>query len=224
MVIVACPVTDCTYATPDVDASVVASLLNLHNNEHTRTGSEVRLSKKQKPPKIERPKIGKESSEETWNIFLTRWNMFAGDTEMTAEETVHQLFNCCEEELGDEILRGHPNAASGTQQELLDVIKRLAVLPVAISVRRSELLSTLQDHGEAIRSFAAKLKGKAATCAYTVNCTKHGCDQRINFTDVIVKDVIVAGLVDDEIRKDVLGWTELDQSSVDQVVTFIEGK
>ena len=226
MVVIACPVTGCNYETPDVEASVVASLLNLHNNEHLRNGSpgETRSAKKQKPPKLERPKIGKESSEENWNIFCTRWTMFVRDTEMTTEETLHQLFNCCDDELGDEILRGYPNAISGTERELLDVIKKLAVFPVAISVRRSELISTRQDHGEGIRSFVAKLKGKAATCAYTANCTSSTCEQIINFTDVIVKDVIVAGLVDDDIKKDVLGWADLDIKSVDETVNFIEAK
>ena len=42
--------------------------------------------------------------------------------------------------------------------------------------------------------------------------------------DVIVKDVLVAGLVDDDIRKETLGWSELDDKTIDQTVTYIEGK
>ena len=154
MVVIECPVTGCDYKTPDYEVSLVIPLLNLHNNEHVRnTSIEVQSGNKQKPPKIERPKIGKESSEETWNVFRTRWTMFERGTEMTQEETIQQLFNCCDMDLGDEILRGHPNSVSGTVNGLMEVIKKLAVLPVALSVRRAELISTKQDHGEGIHSF-----------------------------------------------------------------------
>ena len=219
MPIIACPVSSCEYKTEDVEANVAVALLTLHNHEHV-----AHTGKKQKPPKIDRPKIGKESSEETWNMFHTKWTMFMQSTDMSTEETVQQLFNCCEEDLGNDILRGHPDCISGTLEDLLDVIKKLAVIPVAVSVRRSELISTKQDHGEGIRSFVAKLKGKAATCAYTMKCSSTTCTQIINFTDIMVKDVMVAGLVDDDIRKDVLGWADLDDKSVNETINFIEAK
>ena len=45
-----------------------------------------------------------------------------------------------------------------------------------------------------------------------------------DFTDIIVKDVLVAGLVDEDIKKDVLGWSELDTKDVNETVAFIESK
>ena len=137
---------------------------------------------------------------------------------------MRQLFHCCEEDLGDKVLKGQPDAVSGTEQQLMAVIKKLAVVPVAVSVRRSDLLSTRQDHGESIRSYVAKLQGKAATCNYTMVCSKSDCNQVNNFTDVMAKDVIVAGLADDEIKKEVLSWSELDDKNVEETVNFIEGK
>ena len=141
MPVISCPVTTCEYKTEDVEPSLAVALLTLHNHEHM--ANPVRSNDnptKQKPPKLERPRIGKESSEETWNVFYTRWTLFVRGTAMTTEETVQQLFECCSEDLGDDILRGHPNSVSGTVEELLEVIKKLSVLPVAISVRRSELI------------------------------------------------------------------------------------
>ena len=90
-------------------------------------------------------------------------------------------------------------------------MQQLAILPEAISVRRSELLSTNQDHGENTRLFLARLNDKVATCTYAMICSSANCTQLINFTDVIVKDAIVAELVDDEVKKDVLVWTDLDE-------------
>ena len=91
-------------------------------------------------------------------------------------------------------------------------------------MRRCELLSIRQDHRERIRSFYAWVNGKAATCAYSKTCTGHTCTQEVDFTDVIVKDVMVTGLADDDIKKEVLGWTELDHKGVLDTVAFIEGK
>ena len=47
MPVIKCPLESCTYETPDVDASVVASLLIIHNNVHIYANSS-----KPKPPKM----------------------------------------------------------------------------------------------------------------------------------------------------------------------------
>jgi len=101
-------------------------------------------------PKIERPHVTKGSSKETWNAFLTKWQMFKRGTNLTLVEPVQHLFQCCEDKLGDDILRSHQNAVSGTKDQLMAEIKRYAVIPVAISVRRSDFLSVRQDH-ESVR-------------------------------------------------------------------------
>ena len=44
------------------------------------------------------------------------------------------------------------------------------------------------------------------------------------FTDVIVKDVLISGLAEDEIKREVLGWSGLDESSMEETVSFIEAK
>ena len=98
--------------------------------------------------------------------------------------------------MGDALLKGHPDAVADSEVNLLSKIKKLAVIPVAISVRRAELLSTKQDHGENARAFYAKVRGKAATCSYSVDCSSGTCTQVIDFTNIMVKDVIIAGLVD----------------------------
>ena len=77
---------------------------------------------------------------------------------------------------------------------LFALIKRLAVIPVAVSVRRADLHSMKQHDGENACSFYARIKGKAATCAHTIQHSSHTCTQTVDFTDVIVKDVIIAGI------------------------------
>ena len=59
---------------------------------------------------------------------------------------------------------------------------------------------------------------------YATKCPIPTCGAAVEFTDIIVKDVMTAGLVDEEIKKEVLGWAPLDEKDVDATVTLIEAK
>ena len=224
MPVIQCPIAECTYRTEDVEVAIAAALLVIHNNVHIAAPPNVQAAIRQRAPKIERPRISAGSSEETWNTFNTRWAMFKRGTELAGAECVQHLFHCCEEDLGDAILKGHPDAVGGSEDQLLVIIKQMAVIPVAICVRRAELLSTNQDHGENARAFYAKVKGKAATCSYSLQCSSGTCTQMNDFTDVMVKDVVITGLADEEVKRDVLGWSDLDDKSLEETVNFIEAK
>jgi len=209
MPIIDCPIDGCTYATTDVEAAVVAALLMVHNNVHTGTAP---ATTKQKALKIDRPCISKGSSEEIWNSFCAMWQLFKQGTALMPAETVRQLFRCCNDELGNDLLRGSKIDFTTTPENtLLNLIKKLAVIPVAVSVRRSDLLAIRQRGVESLRSFYARIKGKATTCAYSVQCTSTTCTQKVDFTDIIAKDVMISGLVDDEVKREVLGWHDLDE-------------
>ena len=223
MTIFNCPIPTCDYATDDVDNGVAVAMLTIHNNIHVQPAAPATGPNRQ-APRFERPKVSRGSSEETWNAFVTRWNMFKRGTNLTPADTVKHLFECCDTDLGDAVIKGTPASVEGTEAVLLAAIKQLAVTPVAISVRRAELLATKQDHGEGARAYYAKLKGKAATCSYSVTCSAVQCTQVNDFTDVMVKDVLAAGLVDDEIKREVLGWAELDEKNASETVSFIEAK
>ena len=101
MPVIKCFLESYTYKSPDVDASVAASLLNIHNNVH------INASSKPKPPKMNRPKIGRNCNEEGCSIFVQKWTIFKVSMEMTEVEKRRQLYLCCEEDLvlGDTILK-----------------------------------------------------------------------------------------------------------------------
>ena len=111
MPVIKCPGAGCTYETPDVDAAVIAQLLNLHKVAHPAPapqsgGLQAGASReaKQRVPKIQPPKISEGSSEETWNSWHTRWIMFKRGTILSEDEKVQQLFQCCDQSLGDAVL------------------------------------------------------------------------------------------------------------------------
>ena len=214
-----CPYPGCTYATEDVTDALAAEYFAIHRTAHTAAAPV-----KQKPPEINRPRIDTGSSEEVWNTFNTRWTMFKRGTTLTADETVQQLFQCCSDALGDAIIKGYPTATSGTEAHLSEVIKKLAVVPVARVVRRMEVLSMKQDHGETTRSYQARLTGKASTCGYNMVCSSDTCNVVNDFANVIIKDVLIHGLVDEEIKKDVVGWADVDDKTVEETVKFAEAK
>ena len=113
-----------------------------------------------------------------------------------------------------------------SEEEVLEAIKRLAVIKVATCVRRTNLLHSKQASGESIREFYANVKAAAAICNYKVKCTQACCAGRplVDYTSAIVKDVLVAGIADSDLRREVLSWNELDDKDAKDVVTFIESK
>ena len=79
---------------------------------------------------------------------------------------------------------------------------------MAVSARRAEFLSLKQLDGESARSFYARIKGKAATCSYNIECSSQICHQRLDFADSILNDFMIAGITEDEVKREVLGWHE----------------
>lgn len=53
-----------------------------------------------------------------------------------------------------------------------------------------------QGHGQPIRSFAAKIKGKVEMCAFGI----------VDYTEDIVKYVVISGIADEEIKEG-LSWS-----------------
>ncbi len=86
-------------------------------------------------------------------------------------------------------------------EEVLGVMESIAVIKVAIGVRRTELMKISQDHNETFRTFAARVRGKAETCNFTTKCR---CSADVSYTEESKKDVILAGISDIDIRREVL--------------------
>ena len=68
-------------------------------------------------------------------------------------------------------------------------MKSLAAIVVAIVVMRAELVRMQQERDESFRAFAARVRGKADTCAYITKCT---CLCEVDFTNSITMDVLIA--------------------------------
>ena len=227
MVVIRCTQGGCSWESADrteAFAPVLAAELSNHTAvSHNSSNDQQNSGSSKKIPSIERPKIANGSTEETWSVFLKKWQLFKSGTKIAASELNNHLFQCCEDSLGDDLLRGVTNITNVTEEELLSAIKKLAVQPVARGVRRTELINMQQDSGEPIRSFHAKVKGRAMTCAFKVKCSCSPSTE-VDYTEWVIKDVLLNGLADSDIKKDMLSLNELDTLSVEELVSRVESK
>ena len=189
MLAINCPILGYEYITEDVDSILPAAQLNTHTFAHQQ-GENVTASIKQKPLRNERPAVSRISTGEEWHTFLQRWNLFKRGTDIPRKQISNQPSQWFYEGIEEDLFQDITNV-SDTDQHVL-----LAVISTAASVRKAELLAMRQGHGQPIRSFAAKVKGKAEMCAFGI----------VDYTEDIVKYVVIPGIADEEIKKG-LSWS-----------------
>ena len=220
MVIVSCPVPGCTYKTEDLPPEIIVQLLNLHALQHSNT--QITASK---GPKLTRPTIDMGVEEETWNAFLRRWETFKLGSGISEDAAPIQLFQCASEALGDLLLKADPKITTRKTSDVIKAMKQLAVIPVARGVTRAELLQMRQSSDEPVRTFAARVRGKAETCGFTTAITCP-CGEQLHpdYTEEVICDVLLAGLADIDIRREALSMSDIQDKPVNDVIGIIESR
>lgn len=121
-------------------------------------------------------------------------------TNPTGPDRVQQLLEYCDPDLRLGISRQAGTSMAGyTADQALQAIKLLAVRAENIEVATDALLAMKQDRDELIRSFAT---GQAATCQLTEACPT--CHRDISFSERIQRHVIIRGLADTQIRREMI--------------------
>ena len=175
-----------------------------------------------KAEKAKRPELASEVSEEDWSYFTSRWEYYKKACGLTAEDTVTQLLECCNEGLR----RDHHRTFSGANEvndenAVLAQLKQIAVSKRNITVNRVKLGTLNQDRGETVRKFAGRVKSLASVSSYTVKCSKTGCNTDIVYQEPVIIDQVIRGLCDNEIQKDVLTRDRMD---LENLLKYVEGK
>ena len=215
MVIADCPREGCDWRSLDLDAGLVGIYLTDHlATVHPRLAPP-------KAPKLPQPKVRARIQEDLWESFQKEWERYKAASNITENANVF-LLNCCESDLKENVLRETPDIITKTEAVVLETIKKHAVLTIATSVLATELFSMKQDHSEPVRSFAARQKGKARSCKLIQKCTN--CDATVDFSDRVVKTVMLNGLCNEDVRKEVLGDSGLDEKSLEDTIKLVEAK
>ncbi|GFN96751.1 hypothetical protein PoB_002325700 [Plakobranchus ocellatus] len=109
--------------------------------------------------------------------------------------------------------------ASEVLLKLLDMHERIAhpsTTPTTASMTRG----SKQRRDEPERAFSARLKGQANVCQYNIPCK---CGAQLSYSDQMVRDILIVGLADEDIRLDVLGQAN-QEMSLEETIRFIEAK
>ena len=172
-------------------------------------------------PKLERPKVDVGVTTEEWNVFVRRWDVFRARSGIDDTSAPSQLFQCVGTELGDSPLKVNANPVTDTVTQLLASMRSLAVIPVATGVLRTELLQLRQERDETFWAFAARVRGKAETCDFIAACE---CRNNVDYTSHVIRDVLLSGISDPDIRREVLGTSGILKKAVNDVIALVENK
>ena len=222
---ITCQFTGCTVKCENESEPVMLAMFQSHLLTHQQPTGSGNPTKQRIPP-IPRPEIKQDISDEDWDTFVQEWNHFKRCTNIPTANIADHLFQCCEKGLGRLLIRENPAIFTKGEEKLFEAMKKIAVIKVATGVRRTNLLNSKQDHAESFREFYANVKAAASTCKFSVKCPNDCCKELpdIDYTPLVVKDVLISGIADNDIRKEVLGWSELDKASDKQVITIVEEK
>ena len=111
---------------------------------------------------------------------------------------------------------------SGTDVTIYRVMQqRYTVTPMATDVLRTDLMQMCQRRDKPFRAFAARVRGKADTCAFFAICQ---CGQKVDYTDLMIRDTLLKDICDAEIRLEVLGTANIITTAISDVIAIVEIK
>lgn len=90
------------------------------------------------------------------------------------------------------------------------------MIPVATGVLRPDLQQLRQGRDETFRAFTTSVRGKAETCA---NCE---CGKSVDYTRHAIRDVLLNGMHDTDILREVLGIKDMLKTPVIDVLSLVE--
>ena len=97
-------------------------------------------------------------------------------------------------------------------------MKELSVQYQNPAVYVQTFLSSVQNQDENVRHFLSRLKGVASYCNFQTKCE---CGKFVSYADSITQFKLVAGLVDEEIKEDVLSAGD---KTLEETVKIVEAK
>ena len=217
-----CGYPGCAYTTGELNSNAAAAVLNSHTVWHTHMQSALTPAKREKVP---RPTIDSNCTTAEWSYFESRWNEYKNATQLNGQDITIQLLACCTDSLRRDLYRTHGSQIQDTEQKILTDIRNLTVQEENTMVARVTLSNMRQDDAEKIPQFIARLKGQTSICKYTATSQCSGCQEQVthSYMDEMVRDVLIKGITDSDIRQDILGEMKQDMS-LDQVTKYILAK
>lgn len=222
---ITCPAQGCDHTfRDDLDATVLNTLITLHARTSHPQATAQAHTPSAKMEKVRRPIISTSGTSEDWAYFLSRWQEYKLATHLTGPDILFQLLECADESLRKDLNRTYGTLTGETEQDALKHIKALAVKPENVMVARVQLQNITQDRDETVRAFCARLRGQAGVCRFlkskTCPCNR---EVEVDYSDEIIRDALIRGLADEDIRLDILGQCRQDLT-LDETLQIVEAK
>ena len=215
----------CDYTTGDVSEEFAVLMFKSHLTQHALPEQQNNnIDHTGRTEKVKKPTVSQACTPEDWSYFESRWGDYKELTSIKEGSIVVNLMECCDEDLRKNIFRTYGSLKNNTEEEALKKIKKLAVHIENVRVARVTLHQMKQDQDDPVRGFVAKLKGQASICNYTMKF-RCQCDieSDINYADEIVSNVLISGLADNQIQREILSDVN-QEMSLEQMVNLIEAK
>ena len=201
-----CQSPGCEWQTPTNTPSweMMLQLLQLHDkNAHPAATPNVNPATA-KLERLPRPVFTLSMTEASWQFKVIEWQSYIGQTPTTPENKLLQLRAACDDDLRQRVYDSGDYAGLDTETKFLARMKDLAVIRIHKSVHLMNLYRMTQESDEAIRAFVARVMGTADMCAMTIKCPKDECGTEVSYRDEVVKQVIIHGMINLEIKQRVL--------------------
>ena len=117
-------------------------------------------------------------------------------------------------------------------ENLIRKVKAVAVRPAAVGILRATAHSEKQASGEQFQAFAAKVRGLTKDCNYVLPCphaTAQVCTtvpdcRGVNYTPEVIKDILLSGIYNLDVRRGVLGTAGIEDKTVNNLVHIVKAK
>ena len=117
------------------------------------------------------------------------------------------------------------------EARILVAVKEVAVALIPISMLRTEVMGARQQHLEQFKAFVSRIHKLSIDCHFVMSCAQAvgdamtcnqpDCNGR-EYTDEIVKNVMLNGIYDSEIRQQVLAETDVHRKSNAMITLWVE--
>ena len=193
------------------------------------------------PPALSRPTVDLGCTPAQWSVFLQQWSRFSIRCNITDVQMTTQCTACFSDELVNTADKAITNMGTLTIRELLAQVKSIAVQLVAVGILRAAAHSAKQVAGERFQAFATKVRNLVTDCNYVdpcphmpppvagavqaLACAIVGC-VGADYTAAIVKNVLLSGIYDHDVHREVLGTVgvRVRSGSVQHIINLVELK
>lgn len=228
-----CIIPECNWTYPcSFGPQESLELIKLHlGYSHSKPNSQSAATSV-KAPELKAPSIDVGVDDKAWTTFALRWQQYWQFQCRIFNAIVDLqsllLFQCASKSLRSLFLEANPNIriTDCSPEVVLEKLRQLAVVPPTSKIiARADLMQMTQDNDELFRTFFLRVQGRAEICRFS---TKHKCqcgvESAVNYTNDVIKAVIVTGIRDESMRTSVLDTEDIDEKNLEDIIFLVERK